>query len=1196
MLVRQTDVAGNVSTTGALTFTLDASVPAAPVITSPANGSTIATATPTITGTGEAGAVVTILIDSVVAGTATVGGGGTWSFTPAALSNAAHTITATETDPAGNVSTTSASDTFTVNSTVPVVTVALVQDTGSSAADRITSNAALTGTSDPGAAITLTENGTTIGTATANGSGVWSFTPSGLPAGAHTIVASETNGAGTTGSGSLTFTFDASAPAAPVITSPPDGSTIATTTPTITGTGEAGATVTIRIDGVVAGTATVGGSNTWSFTPSALSNAAHTITATGTDLAGNVSITSTNDRFTINTSVPVVTVALVQDTGSSAADRITSNPMLTGTADPGATVVFTDNGAALASVSANGSGVWTFSPFGLTAGAHTIIVRETNAAGTAGSASLTFTLDASAPALPLLALATDSGSSGSDRITNSGVVNVTGLEAGATWVYSTNGGATFTTGTGTSFTTTGTGTKNVSVRQTDVAGNVSANGSLAFTLDTFVPVPPSLALATDSGSSRSDRITNSGVINVTGQEGGAAWAYSTDNGATYTTGTGLSFTLAGDGAKNVLARQTDTAGNVSPTTAFAFTLDRAAPAVAITSTGGAAASPTVTVSGTGEAGTTVQLFNGSAAIGAPVTVGGGGTWSTAITLPASGNHTIVAKDTDLAGNIGISNGVTYTSPLMINLGAQAVVSDTGQSAFDRITNDGRVKLFGTIEGGTGAVGVHVFNGSTDLGAATVTGGNWTFATTLAEGTFRLTAVATDSANQTRTTPSAPVIVVDKTAPVVSLTSAILENARVFIRASGTGEDYPFAGVGLFIGDGNYTYGADARIVDGHWNGSAVGGRGSSFMLRGLLTARQTDIAGNTGISGGPPLAITEAGFYVGVPQVIAGTGQAGASIDVQLSSFADIKIFGTTTVGGDGKWSFTAPVAADFFPPIAADIFVTETAASGAKSYAYTVVNRSSGPALTFTGEGTIHTGNAPAITGTGQPGATVSTTIGGLPVTATVGTNGIWSLALPTSFPTLLPASRSYKGAEVVVTETSAAGGITSSLVVIFVQSPSGSAQTQFTYQSALTSGYFAGRIVFGSYLEGSTVYIDTNNNGLLDPGEASAVTDEFGRYDLPGSGPLVVFGGTNTATGLPFKGQFTAPDGSRAVSALTTLSEILTARGSTTANQTVLAAFGLFPGLNLETLNPIAARRPVTPTPPKPSCRQQRSTTRSR
>ena len=302
MLVRQTDVAGNVSTTGALTFTLDASVPAAPVITSPANGSTIATATPTITGTGEAGAVVTILIDGVVAGTATVGGGSTWTFTPAALSNAAHTITATETDPAGNVSTTSASDTFTVNSAVPVVTVALVQDTGSSAADRITSNAALTGTSDPGAAITLTENGTTIGTATANGSGVWSFTPSGLPAGAHTIVASETNGAGTTGSGSLTFTLDASAPAAPVITSPANGSTIATATPTITGTGEAGAVVTILIDGVTAGTATVGGGSTWTFTPAALSNAAHTITATETDTAGNVSAVSAADTFTINAS------------------------------------------------------------------------------------------------------------------------------------------------------------------------------------------------------------------------------------------------------------------------------------------------------------------------------------------------------------------------------------------------------------------------------------------------------------------------------------------------------------------------------------------------------------------------------------------------------------------------------------------------------------------------------------------------------------------------------------------------------------------------------------------------------------------------------------------------------------------------------------------------------------------------------
>ena len=95
----------------------------------------------------------------------------------------------------------------------PVVTEALVSDTGSSATDKITSNPALTGTADANAVVHFTVDGTAIAaTATANASGVWSFTPSGLSDGQHTIVASETNGAGLTGSASLGFTLDTHAP------------------------------------------------------------------------------------------------------------------------------------------------------------------------------------------------------------------------------------------------------------------------------------------------------------------------------------------------------------------------------------------------------------------------------------------------------------------------------------------------------------------------------------------------------------------------------------------------------------------------------------------------------------------------------------------------------------------------------------------------------------------------------------------------------------------------------------------------------------------------------------------------------------------------------------------------------------------------------------------------------------------------
>jgi FG-GAP repeat len=106
---------------------------------------------------------------------------------------------------------------------------------------------------------------------------------------------------------------------------------------------------------------------------------------------------------------------------------------------------------------------------------------------------LVFTLDTAAAA-PNLALATDSGSSSSDFITNTRTVNVTGLETGATWEFSLNGGSTWSVGTGTSFTTAANATyaaSAIQVRQTDTAGNTStaAGNPQTWVVDTTAPAP-----------------------------------------------------------------------------------------------------------------------------------------------------------------------------------------------------------------------------------------------------------------------------------------------------------------------------------------------------------------------------------------------------------------------------------------------------------------------------------------------------------------------------------------------------------------------------------------------------------------------------------------------------------------------------------------------------------------------------------
>ena len=89
----------------------------------------------------------------------------------------------------------------------------------------------------------------------------------------------------------------------------------------------------------------------------------------------------------------LVTVGLANDTGASASDAVTNDATLTGTADPGATMQFTVDGPAsrrLGTVDADGA--WSFTPTGLTDGAHTIVASELIGTTLMGSAATSFTL------------------------------------------------------------------------------------------------------------------------------------------------------------------------------------------------------------------------------------------------------------------------------------------------------------------------------------------------------------------------------------------------------------------------------------------------------------------------------------------------------------------------------------------------------------------------------------------------------------------------------------------------------------------------------------------------------------------------------------------------------------------------------------------------------------------------------------
>ena len=226
-----------------------------------------------------------------------------------------------------------------------------------------------------------------LGTSLADGSGNYSITATILTAGSHTLTVKATDTAGNVGvvSSGLTLAIDTSAPgqpAAPTLSAGSDSGTPGDditndTTPTVTGTAEAGSTVTLYdTDGTtVLGTGLADGSGNYSITSTILTAGSHTLTVKATDTAGNVGAASSGLTLAIDTSAPgqpaAPTLSAASDSGTLG-DNITNDttPTVTGTAEAGSTVTLydTDGTTVLGTSLADGSGNYSITSTILTAG------------------------------------------------------------------------------------------------------------------------------------------------------------------------------------------------------------------------------------------------------------------------------------------------------------------------------------------------------------------------------------------------------------------------------------------------------------------------------------------------------------------------------------------------------------------------------------------------------------------------------------------------------------------------------------------------------------------------------------------------------------------------------------------------------------------------------------------------------------
>ncbi|MBY6059207.1 Ig-like domain-containing protein [Leisingera daeponensis] len=399
----------------------------------------------TLTGTAEAGSTVEVTFQGVTR-TVTATGEGTWSadFASGEITGGEYDapISVTSTDTSGNTAT--ATSTIRIDT---ATTVALDDGqaggddmiNGAEAADGVT----LTGTAEAGATVEVTFQGVTR-TVTATDEGTWSavFAASEILSGEYDaeVTATATDAFGNTETTTGMVRVDTITSVA-IDSGQAGGDDIVNNAEaaaglTLTGTGEAGATVSVTVEGVTR-TTTVDADGNWAaeFEAGSLPAGEYdtTVSVTSTDAAGN-SATATAD-LRVDTLVDPLTT----DTASVEGDGIVNETehsdgvTLTGTVEPGSTVVV-QLGSATRTATVDAGGNWSvdFAASDIPEGSYEADVTVTATDAVGNTAEITDTLTIDTEVVPFEA----------DSITGDDIVNIAERAAGLTLTGTVEAGST----------------------------------------------------------------------------------------------------------------------------------------------------------------------------------------------------------------------------------------------------------------------------------------------------------------------------------------------------------------------------------------------------------------------------------------------------------------------------------------------------------------------------------------------------------------------------------------------------------------------------------------------------------------------------------------------------------------------------------------------------------------------------------
>ncbi len=832
------------------------------------------------------------------------------------------------------------------------------------------------------------------------------------------------------------------------------------TTPTFSGSGQAGATIQIKdSNGNTIASTQVDNNGHWSVSLPTQSAGEHTwsvvqiVGSTITD-AGSITLTIDNSQA----SVQVATTA--GDNIINASEQA-AGFTLSGTSShlaQGTELTVTLNGKTYTtSVGANGAWsvqVPTADAQALGEGNQAVLVSGKDTTGNTVTGAQLLTVDTQPPTLAINTIAQDNIISAAEHNVALVLSGTSNAEAGQTVTLTVNGKShTATVGSDGTWQVTlpatevqalAEGNYAVNASVSDRAGNTTSH-SANFTVDTSAPVVSVNTVAGDdilnnaeqavaqiisgqvSGASPGDTVTVklgthvlTGIVLADG-----SWNVALDPAVTRT---------LDRGANDIVVTVTDAAGNTGTAT-HNITLSGVAPQVSIDAISGdnvlnsLESQQPLTLSGTSNLpdGGTVSVTLNNVTYSAQVS---GGVWSLNVPVSdvvnlANTNYTVTASATDVTGNTGIAQSNLLVDTVL----PQAIINTF---AGDNIVNNAEAGADQTLSG----VVVGAAQGDTvtiELGGNTYTatvGSNLTWSVNVpaadlqALGDGALTINASVTTVHGNTGSSTLDITISAGLPGLRIDTiagddvinAVEQQQNLIITGSST--NLP-AGrvVTVLLGDNTYQGVTDSN---GNWQ-VGVPAVDLQALTPGtiVVNASATDPAGNpvsidrnVDVNPGAVLITinTVSGDDIinaaekGAPLTLTGTTQLVETGQTVVVKFAGQTF--TTTVQAGGGWSLTVPASAvSSLADGAAEITATVTNISGnTGDTSRTITVDSQAPALSInslTADNIINaaeSGQDLPITGTtdAQPGQTVTVTLNGQTYQGVVQSDGTWSVTVP--------------------------------------------------------------------------------------------------------------------------------------------------------------------------------------------------------